>query len=45
MSPEDVRRSGRLSTRGGTESVAGFVSIAWRVTERSVPLVISATEP
>jgi hypothetical protein len=36
--------SGRLSTSAGTKSVAGFVSIGWRVTEWSVPPVTSATE-
>ena len=42
--PEDVSLSGRLSTRGGIESVACFVSIARMVTEYSVPRVTSATE-
>jgi hypothetical protein len=42
--PEDVSLSGRLSTSGGIESVARFVSIGRMVTEWSVPLVTSATE-
>jgi hypothetical protein len=42
--PEDVSLSGRLSTRGGTKLVAGFVSIGWMVAEWPVPLVTSATE-
>jgi hypothetical protein len=42
--PEDVSLSGRLSTSGGIESVACLVSIGRMVTERSVPLVTSATE-
>ena len=45
MRLEDVSLSGRLSTSGGIESVACFVSIGWMVTEWSVPLVTSATEP
>ncbi len=44
MRPEDVSLSGRLSTRGGIESVACFVSVGRMVTEWSVPLVTSATE-
>ena len=43
--PEDVSLSGRLSTSGGIESVACFVSIGWMVTEWSVPLVTSAIDP
>ena len=42
--PEDVSLSGRLSTSGGIESVACFVSIGRMVTEYSVPRVTSATE-
>jgi hypothetical protein len=42
--PEDVSLSGRLSTSGGIESVACFVSIGRMVTEWSVPRVTSATE-
>jgi|GEM_PF-945502 hypothetical protein len=42
--PEDVSLSGRLSTSGGIEPVACFVSIGRMVTEWSVPLVTSATE-
>jgi hypothetical protein len=42
--PEDVSLSGRLSTSGGIESVASFVSIGRMVTEWSVPRVTSATE-
>ena len=44
MRPEDVSLSGRLSTSGGIESVARFISIGWMVTEWSAPLVTSATE-
>ena len=44
MRPEDVSLSGRLSTSGGIESVACFVSIGRMVMEYSVPLVTSATE-
>ena len=42
--PEDVSLSGRLSTSGGIESVACFVSIGRMASERSVPRVTSATE-
>jgi hypothetical protein len=43
--PEDVSLSSSLSTRGGIEAVACFVSIGRMVTEWSVSLVTSATEP
>ena len=44
MRAEDVSLSGRLSTRGGIESVACFVSIGRMVTKWSIPRVTSATE-